>query len=33
MYFLCTTNLITSPKNQYLIFPLGGCLEKNYRPN
>jgi len=27
MYFLCITNLITTTKNQPLLFALGGCLE------
>jgi len=28
MYFLYTTNLITSQKNQPLLFAQGGCLEE-----
>jgi len=33
MYFLCTTNLIITYKNQPLLLVLGGWLEEKYRPN
>jgi len=33
MYFRSTTNLITSQKNQPLLFAQGGCLEENLKAN
>jgi len=33
MYFRYTTNLITSQKNQPLLFAEGGCLEENLKAN
>ena len=33
MYFLCTTNFITSHKNQPLLFALGVWLEEKNRIN
>ena len=33
MYFRYTTNLITSQKNQPLLFAEGGCLQENLKAN